>query len=244
VPDDDLVRELRELGAHLVTAPAPDLRAAVRERISARSRPVLLSRRWLAAAAVLLVAALIAIVPPARTAVAEAATAVLRFAGIELDSGPADETLPATPSPLPGVRSTRLDQARRLARFRIAVPARLGEPETVEVADPDATGAPRVVTLLYRNGTIRLDEFDGRYEPYFAKRIAAAGVVFTSVGDEMAAWVPAPHPVSYIDRDGVRREQTARLAGSTLIWQTPGGAYRLEGIATVEEATAIASSTG
>jgi hypothetical protein len=242
VPDDDLVRELRALGAHLITPPAPDLRAAVRRQISTPGRREL-PRRWLAAAAAVLIAVLVAVVPPARTAVAEAATAVLRFAGIELDSGPADETLPATPSPLPGARTTTLDQARRLARFRIAVPARLGEPESVEVADPDATGAPRVVTLLYRRGTIRLDEFDGRYEPYFAKRIAAAGVVFTSVGDEMAAWVPAPHPVSYIDRDGVRREQTARLAGSTLIWQSPGGAYRLEGVATIEEATGIASST-
>jgi hypothetical protein len=244
VPDDDLVRELRDLGAHLVTPPAPDLRAAVRHRISARARPAGPSRRWLAAAAVLLVAALIAVVPPARTAVAEAATAVLRFAGVELDRDPAPRTLPATPTPLPGARGTTLDEARRLARFRIAVPARLGAPESVEVADPDATGAPRVVTLLYRNGTVRLDEFDGRFEPYFAKRIAAAGVVFTEVGGEMAAWVPAPHAVTYIDRDGARREQTARLAGSTLIWQTPGGAYRLEGAATVEEATAIASSTG
>jgi len=242
VPDDDLVRELRELGAHLVTPPAPDLRAGGRLPISPPRRRELPGRGRAAAGAVLF-AVLVAVVPPARTAVAEAATAVLRFAGIELDSGPADETLPATPSPLPGARTTTLDQARRLARFRIAVPARLGAPESVEVADPDATGAPRVVTLLYRHGTIRLDEFDGRYEPYFAKRIAAAGVVFTSVGDEMAAWVPAPHPVSYIDRDGVRREQTARLAGSTLIWQAPGGAYRLEGAATIEEATGIASST-
>jgi hypothetical protein len=129
-----------------------------------------------------------------------------------------------------------------VARFRISVPTALGDPETVELADPDRTGAPRVVTLLYRDGTVRLDQFDGRFEPYFAKRVRAPGVVWTGVAGEPAVWVPTPHPVTYIDRDGVRREETARLAGSTLIWGGAAGSYRLEGRLTVEEATAIAAS--
>ncbi|HET6531868.1 MAG TPA: hypothetical protein VFH03_14860 [Actinoplanes sp.] len=242
--DDDLARELRELGAVLVTPPPPDLRDAVRHRLAAGVRPEL-PRRWLAAAAVVLVAVLIAVVPPARTAVAEAATALLRFAGVELGDGGADRALPASPSPLPSVRTTTLDEARRLARFRVTVPARLGEPEAVQLADPDATGAPRVVTLLYRNGTVRLDQFDGRLEPYFAKQVRGAGLVWTEVNDGPAVWVATAHPVAYIDRDGVRREETARLAGSTLIWENTSGSYRLEGAGTVEEAVAIAaSSTG
>jgi hypothetical protein len=241
--DDDLARELRDLGTVLVTPPPPDLRDAVRQRLAAGVRPEL-PRRWLAAAAALVLAVLIAVVPPARTAVAEAATALLRFAGVELDSG-ADRALPASPSPLPSVRTTTLDEARRLARFRVTVPARLGEPETVQLADPDSTGAPRVVTLLYRNGTIRLDQFDGRLEPYFAKQVRGAGLVWMEVGDGPAVWVAEPHPVTYIDRDNVRQVATARLAGSTLIWENSAGSYRLEGAKTVEEAVAIAaSSTG
>ena len=61
--DDDLVRELRELGAHLVTPPAPDLRAAVRQQISTPG-PRQLPRRWLAAAAAGLIAILVAGGPP------------------------------------------------------------------------------------------------------------------------------------------------------------------------------------
>jgi hypothetical protein len=145
---------------------------------------------------------------------------------------------------MPAVRTTTLDEARRLARFRVSVPARLGDPEAVQLADPDPTGAPRVVTLLYRNGTVRLDQFDGRLEPYFAKQVQAPGLVWTEVNDGPAVWVPTAHPVTYIDRDGVRREETARLAGSTLIWENMSGSYRLEGAATAEEAIAIAASTG
>ncbi len=184
----------------------------------------------------------IAVVPPTRTAVAHAATAILRFAGIEFDSGPGTDPLPATPSPLPGIHSAALDEARRLARFPIGVPARLGPPESVELADPDSTGAPRVVSLLYRGGTVRLDEFDGQLEPFFIKSIAAGGANWTTVNGHQAVWIPTPHPVAYVDRDGVRHEETARLAAATLIWNDTAVTYRLEGPLTLDEALEIAGS--
>jgi hypothetical protein len=239
--DDDLARELRDLGPWLVTPAPPDLRAPVRERLAAGARWP--SRRWLAAAAAVLLALVIAVVPQTRIAVAHAATALLRFAGIELDSAPRSGSLPTTPSPLPSTRLATLDEARRQARFTIDVPARLGPPESVQLADPDATGAPRVVTLLYRGGTVRLDEFDGKLEPYFAKKIDAAGMVWANVHGQPAVWIPTPHSVTYIDRHGVRHEETARLAGATLIWQGATITYRLEGQLTAEEALAIARST-
>ena len=241
-PRNDLVRELRDLGPWLAIPASPDLRAAVRERLATRTAHAGLSR-WLAAAAAAVLTVVIALVPQTRTAAARAATALLRFAGIELDHGSQSRSLPATPSPLPSTRFATLDQARRLAQFPVAVPARLGPPTSVQLADPDPTGAPRVVSLLYRGGTVRLDEFDGHLEPYFAKKITAAGVVWTDVNGRPAVWIPTPHPVIYIDRNGARREETARLAGSTLLWQDAAVSYRLEGRLTADEALAIARSS-
>jgi hypothetical protein len=238
--NDELVRELRDLEPWLAVPTPPDVRAAVRAHLSAgTARP---SRRRLAAAAAVLLTLVIALVPQTRAAVANAATAILRFAGIELTSAPPTRTLPATPSPLPSTGAATLDQARQRARFPIGVPARLGSPESVQVADPDATGAPRVVSLLYRAGTVRLDEFDGELAPFFAKKIDVAGVVWTEVRGQPAVWIPSPHAVIYIDRQGVERNETARLAGATLIWQRAGVTYRLEGRVAVEEALAIARS--
>jgi len=239
--DATLARELRDLGPWLVTPTPPDVRAAVRARLSTGT-PRTSSRRWLSAAAAVLVALTIAVVPPARTAVAHAATAILRFAGIEFDSRPGTDPLPTTPSPLPRIHSAVLDEARRLARFPVGVPAGLGPPESVQLADPDATGAPRVVSLLYRGGTLRLDEFDGQLEPFFIKSVIAGGAIWTTVNGYQAVWIPTPHPVSYVDRDGVRHDETARLAAATLIWNDTAVTYRLEGPFTLDEALAIAGS--
>jgi hypothetical protein len=240
---DDLIQELRDLGPWLATAEPPEVRAAVRQRLTVRPRPYL-PRRWLAVATAVLVAILVAIIPPARTAVADAATAVLRFAGIEINQGGDAGSLPATPSPLPSARTTTLAEARRLAGFRIAVPTTLGEPDSVQVADPDPAGAPRVVTLIYRGGTVHLDQFDGEIDPYFAKKVQVAGVRWTEINGQPAVWIPAPHAVTYVDRTGVERTETARLAGSTLIWLSAEASYRLEGELTLDEAVKIALAAG
>jgi hypothetical protein len=51
-------------------------------------------------------------------------------------------------------------------------------------------------------------------------------------------------PITYVDRAGVERTETARLAGSTLIWRCAVASYRLEGELTLDEAVRIALSAG
>src|SRR5205814_4100755 len=137
--DDPLITELRELGRLVTVPPTPDVRAAVRARLVARHR-----RRWRVVAAAVAAAVLVAVVPPARGAVAHAVRDLFQFAGVQVRHG---QPAPAPhPSPLPSTGEVTLDQARRVARFPIGVPSRLGPPERVELADPDADGAPRVVT--------------------------------------------------------------------------------------------------
>jgi hypothetical protein len=239
--DDQLAAELRALGEWVAIPEPPDVRAAVRARIrphsTVRAKP---RTRWLAAAAVLLLAVVIAVVPQSRAAVAHAVTGVLRFAGVEVHKG--RPHVAPSPSPLPSTRSTGLDEARREARFPVTVPARLGVPDDVLLADPAPDGGPRVVSLLYRNGTIRLDEFDGDLAPGFVKTQSGPDTEWTEVKGAFALWLPHPHAVLYVDRAGVQHEETARLAGTTLIWSDGRVSYRLEGVPTMAEAVAVANS--
>lgn len=242
---DPLVGELRELARSLSVPEARDQRAAVRARLEARARRrprFLLPRRWLAAVSAAAVAVVVGVVPPARAAVTDAVGRVLRFAGVEIRDGDPGTlgTLPASPGPLPQVRSVALDEARRVARFPVLAPTTLGVPEVVETADPAPDGAPRVVTLLYRGGTVRIDQFDGQVDGAFLKK--AGNARFVNVRGDFGVWVPAPHPVVYIDRFGVERSSAARLAGPTLIWASESATYRIEGFPDVDSARAVAES--
>jgi hypothetical protein len=241
--DLELAEELRELGRWLET-PAPDLTGAVRARL-ARQRATAppwfaaVPRRWLAAAAAVVLALTIALVPQGRAAVAHAVTGLLRFAGVEVRQG--QPTPAKSPSPLPALHSASLDEARRQAHFAIGVPTRLGVPDGVQVADPGPDGV-RVVTLLYRGGAVRLDEFDGQLDLAFLKTTANNDMQWVDIHGDTGVWFPTPHAVAYIDRQGVTHEETARMAGSTLVWDTGSVTYRLEGVPNLDEATAIAGS--
>ncbi|MEU4163387.1 hypothetical protein [Actinoplanes sp. NPDC026670] len=233
MPDhEDLIAELRELGARLAVPPEIDLRNAVRERLATPAPRPRRARWWVTAVAAALIAA-VAAVAPARAAVVEVVGDLLRIAGVEVRREPPRQTLPATPSPLPTATAD--------AGFPVGVPAGLGEPDEIQRSDPDRDGRPRVVTLIYRGGAVRLDEFDGQLDTTFFKTAPDARFVELP-GSTGAAWLPGPHPVTYVGRDGVERTETARLAGPTLIWTTGTVTYRLEGIPTLEEAIAVARS--
>jgi len=238
--EDALVAELRSLADWLEVPEPRDQRAAVRARLLAPARPVgRRLRRWLAGLVAAAVCTVVA-VPPARATVTDAVAGLLRLAGVEVRREPVPPGVPATAQPVPSTRSTDLTQARRLARFTVRVPTELGEPDRVTLSDPDEGGAPRVVTLLYDGGKVRLDQFDGTLDTSFAK--TAPDARWSQVDDRPAIWLPGPHAVTYVDRAGVPRTETARLAGPTLIWAGQEAAYRLEGIDTLARARQIAAS--
>ncbi|MGX6603525.1 hypothetical protein ACWKSP_15485 [Micromonosporaceae bacterium Da 78-11] len=237
--DDDLVAELRALDAWLSVPEPADQRAAVRSRLAS---PAPRRRRWrlVVAAGVAAVAGTIGAVAPARAAVVDGLDGLLRIAGIEIRHEAAPHALPTAPSPLPSLQAAGLAEAERAARFDVRVPTALGPPEQVLTADPDDTGAPRVVTLVYRGGTVRLDQFDGAAWTFLKTTAQGEGV---QVGaDGWGVWLPAPHAVTYLGRDGVERTATARLATATLIWVDGEVTYRLEGLGSLAEAKSIAGS--
>jgi hypothetical protein len=239
VTDDDLINELRELGSWVAVPEPVDQRTAVRDRLASprRARPRV--RRWVLAVVAAVVGTVV-VVAPARAAVVDVVGDLLRVAGIEVRREPAPGGLPATPSPLPSVRSTALEQARRVALFTLREPGVLGAPEQVLLADPDATGAPRVVTMTYRGGKVRFDQFDGAMSPVFFK--SAPDAQYIEIGPDQGIWLPAPHPVTYLGRDGAEHTATARLSGPALVWASGDVTYRLEGLSTLEEAQAAAAS--
>jgi len=237
--EDTLVAELRALGDFLDLPEPADQRAAVRRRLTRADPGRHRVRRWLVAVVAAVVGA-VAVVPPARAAVVDAVDGLLRVAGIEVRREAPPRGLPARPSPLPSIRSAALDEARRAALFPVRVPAALGVPDQVLLADPDRAGAPRVVTLTYRGGAVRLDQFDGAMSPMFFK--TAPDAQWVELGTGNGIWVPGPHPVTYVGRDGIEHTETARLAGPTLIWVDAGVTYRLEGLSTLEQALAVGHS--
>ncbi|MFG2049015.1 hypothetical protein ACGFIW_16495 [Micromonospora sp. NPDC048935] len=232
----DLERELRDLSAWLDTPEPPDVRARVRVRLH---RPV---RRWRPFAAAALAALVVAVLPPTRAAVADAVTGLLRFAGVSIATSPATTLPSGAAPPLPGQHAAGLEEAQRAVRFPIRLPAKLGPPERVLVADPDATGTCRVATLLYDGGALRVDAFDGRLNLSFHKEVTPPGAEWVEVNGDFAVWVDGPHILSYVDRAGNVRQESARLAASTLIWQDADVSYRIEGALTQAEAIEIARS--
>jgi hypothetical protein len=92
------------------------------------------------------------------------------------------------------------------------------------------------------SGAVRVDQFDGGLDPVFTKFAAAADIRHVTVDGVPAIWVDRPHPVIYTDREGRTHDESARLAGSTLIWERDGVTYRVEGDLTEGRAVAIAAS--
>jgi hypothetical protein len=233
--DEDLVAELRALDRWLDVPDPADQRAAVRSRLARPDHRRLRLRLFIASAVA--AAGTVAAIAPARAAVVDTVDGLLRVAGIEVRQEVTPPDLPAHPSPLPSLRSTALDEARRLAHFPVRAPAALGQPEQVLTADPDTTGAPRVITLTYRAGTVRFDQFDGTTGAFLK---TVSGGQWVTIGTGWGVWLPGPHAVTYVGRDGVERTATARLATPTLIWEDGGVTYRLEGFSTFAEARAVA----
>jgi hypothetical protein len=221
---------LIELGRHVEFPPPPDLVPAVRERLGQRGA----WRRPVAIALAVLVVAL-----GAALAVPAARTAILDWLGLRGVRIVRVEQLP--PAPVIGRldlgRSVPLAEARHQAPW-LLVPREAPDAIYVSPAIPGGKlsllwGTPTHVRLL-------LTQFRG--EAFVQKLIApAAKVEPVDIGD-IGAWLDQPHVLMYRDRHGRFREDTARLAGKTLLWQQGNVTLRLEGKLSKEKALQIARS--
>jgi len=226
-------RELAALADRVAPEAPADLPERVLARLDVRTPRERRPRVVAAVAALAALAASALLVPQVRAAAAD----LLGVAGIEISSDTPDAP-PDPRAPLPDSRGISLTDAEAQVDFPISVPARLGRPDEVFVADDG-----RVVAMTWRDGGLLLDQFDGRLGPVFAKEVGATGPELVRVRDARGFWIGAAHDLTYVDRSGDEVRMTARLAGHSLIWESGGVTFRLEGEGLLlAEAAAIARS--
>ena len=238
---DPLERSLVELGHAIELPDEPRLRARVLSEISERGArgPAPWwraggARRALALAAIVLLAGAAALVvsPATRRAVAD----LLGIGGVDVrysDDEPAGIAVD-----LDLGDETSLEGAKAEVGFEVAVPAALGAPDRVFVNDDVAGGS---VSLVCRPGDglprtrttgagALLTEFRGSVDGDYVKKLLNSGVRIrvTSVSGAEAYWIEGDHTLIVRGPDGTTREDRARLAGDTLIWERAGITYRLE----------------
>jgi hypothetical protein len=206
------------------------------------------SRRPVAvAAAVLAVAAVVtASIPRARHAVADR----LGLRGVDVrvvptaptdsgGSGPDPDTTAPRPAPAELGRPTTLAQAAAGWEAPLLVPP---EPPTGVFVD-DATHEVHLVL----DGGVLLSQFPNA-RPIYEKLIDAGATLATvSLEGERALWISGPAHIVVrrevpVDGEGDVVELDTRRAGNTLVWEHGDVTVRIEGLATLDEALALARS--
>jgi hypothetical protein len=242
-PDmDQLEQALRTLSLRVEYPPTPNLAPHVRARLEQAPRRAAGPRAFIErrlATTTLLVALFallaVALVPPARTAVAR----LFGIPGIVVTRG----TLP--PGPLGkhlllGKRVT-LDDARSLVDFPILVPSlpSLGQPDEVYVGSVPGS---KSVTLLYRarpglprsnpsGAGLLLTEFRVLPASFPIEKLVGPETRYqdVQVHGTLAYWIGGPpHFLLYRAMNGRIYDDYARLAGHVLVWTRHGISYRLE----------------
>ena len=233
----ELERQLVALGGEVELPATPAIAAAVAERLRAapglerRRRPL---RRLLIALALLAIAIGVAFaVPPARTA-------ILRFFHLRGLTVERVDTLPVAQqrSLAAGLgRHVRLADVRRFAGFEPQLP-RGRHPSRVYAGDGYAAALFR-----FDGKPVLLFEFRGSNVDLVVKKIASPQTKIEplTVNGGHGLWISgAPHLVTYLDRSGLMRAKSTRLAGNVLAWEHRGLTLRLEGELSRKQALKIA----
>ena len=247
----DLELELREL--RVDWPETPDLAGAVAGRLERapatppRRRLPLGRPAWqLAVAIVALVVAVVAAVPPARSAVLD----LLGLGSVRIVR---EEPQPSRfASDLALGEPVTLEQAGRRAGFPVLVPAEVGEPDAVYIsAQPTSR-----VDLVYRprpglpeasttGAGLLVTEFRAIAEPVIEKTVgASASVERLTVGGAPAYFISGDdHGFAYVPTAGGGAFEPQRLAGNTLLVERSDGVLlRVEGELSRDEAVRIAES--
>jgi hypothetical protein len=255
--DVRLEQALFELGRQLRWPPGPELASRVRATIEEPSAPARLPVRRpavrravvLAAAVLLLLVGGLALLSPA---VRAAILRIFVLPGVRILQE-VGEPAPARPlgEGLDLGRRTSLEQAERESGLEVAIPEALGTPDEIYVAD---VGTERA-SLAYRARPglpqaratglgLLLTEFRATVEEDFVQKLTFEGVRVTDVrvGTAPAFWVEGPHTVILIGEEGIPIQDSARLAGNTLLWSEGGVTYRLEADIPLDRALEIAGS--
>jgi hypothetical protein len=183
-----------------------------------------------------------------------ARSAILRWLGIEGVRITRVQHLPPTRAGAVLALGERVPaaEARRRARFAVAVPPALGSPDEWHFERSIPGGA---VSLVYNAGpgrpragpsgvSILLTEFRGDVGP-FIKKMLGPGTRIRNVtvhGTPAYLITGTLHAVIFQDARGEIREDRPRLATNTLLFEREGVTFRLEGDFAAARLLAIANS--
>ena len=264
MPDRELARELRELGALIDYPPTPDVARTVRNALEEaandqprRLRMAFPTMRWAAVAAFVLLIAIPTLSPGLRATLSDWFVADdLRSAG-----GPVvDAGSPERPSEAPaaGFSKSRTSPALAplfsgerisLRKARITMDGALLLPRMRKLGKPDevyaaGTSRKKDVMLVYRSGlpplggtgiSLVLTEIPGDVEPAYLRGK-------TTVGSELER-VSVGGGSGYWRSGGrLTSAMDPRLPGPVLLWEQGGVALRLEADVQKEQAIRIAES--
>jgi hypothetical protein len=238
----DLPERLTQLGREIDYPETPNLKAALRPRLSQPARRQRLDTRWLAIAAAALIVALGAVlaIPTTRDAIAD-------FFGLR---GVIIQRVPRLPSPTPtngatvgqrlGLgRQVTLAQAQAAVPFGISFPQALGSPDQVFLIQPADLNAVALVWLPRPDLPVAAEtgvgalviEFPGTVQPdLFMKMVGPdASLESVQVNGNPGYWISGkPHGFFFLDSKGNPREDTFRLARNVLIWNQGSLVVRVE----------------
>ncbi|MDQ1425128.1 MAG: hypothetical protein QOD72_2626 [Acidimicrobiaceae bacterium] len=237
-----LEQELVDLGRHLDHDDGDGLSVAVRHRIEASPRRV--TPTWVkVAAAVVLALAIAVALPPSRRALARwlgIGAVEIRPVATTLPPGAPDRIVPG--SVPPGVSTTTgdaLTAAGKDLTFTPLVAGAIAGPIQGVQTDPRVPGG-LVVIAYERFALVELAGSPNGF-PIMAK-LTPAGVTITrtAVNGADALWIEGAHEIAYLGPDGMVRYDTVRRSGSVLLWTVGSVTVRIEGLATLDEASRVA----
>ena len=248
----ELEQSLTEAGRRIEWPDDSDLTRSVRAAIGDDSPRRITPARVLAYAATL--AALVMAVsllsfPGVRTAVAD----FLGIGGVRIDTG---GSAPTPAGELDLGKRMSLSRAREAVAFEVRLPAVLGPPDSVWL-DTGVSGGQ--VALAYESspelpaapgtdlGALVTQFPDAEVADQALKKVTGSqpGTTFepVTVEGEQGFWVSGePHVIAYLEPDGDIRNETVRLAGNVLLWESGGVTYRIESTLSKAKAIAIAES--
>ena len=248
----DLERSLTAAGQRIAWPDDADLTSSVRAAIGDDTPRRVTWARGLAYAATfaaLVVALSLLSFPGVRTAVAD----FLGIGGVRIDT---EGSAPTTADELDLGEPVSLSQAQSSVSFEVRVPAALGPPDSVwldtgvrggQVAlgygsSPDLPAAPG--TDL---GALVTQFPDAEVSDIALKKATGSqpGTRFepVTVEGDQGFWVSGePHVIAYLEPDGDIRNETVRLAGNVLLWESGGVTYRIESRLSLSDVLAIAAS--
>jgi hypothetical protein len=270
--EQELEAALLDLGRRLAYPPTPQLALAVRRRLAEEATRPRRGWPWLAragrrgwpwawvprpdrclavalAAVLVLAAAVLAISPGARSAVAGR----LGLRGVQITEVPAVPSLPRA-TPLNLGEPLTLDEVRARVAYPVAVPAALGPPDEVYLSNTPVGG--QVALVYYPRPDLPqasttglgalLTEFTGEVHDLvaFGKGLPpGTRVQEVQINGERGFWIDGdPHTFFYFDARGQVQTESTRLAANVLLWEHGPLTLRLESALPRDAAVSLATS--